>query len=125
MNRQTYQIRRLIILITASVLLAAATLPLLLRAQSGAGLPWGNVSSGYGISRGSGYIVSGTSGEVDAGQPLSGNDFNVTGGFWSGVDEPPEWIPPTPPPSTPTPPSPTPTPSPRNNQLYLPSVLDQ
>jgi hypothetical protein len=49
---------------------------------------------------------------------LSGDGFLVTGGFWSGVDEPPDWIPP------PTP-TPTPPPPPLANQLYLPSVLDR
>ena len=76
-------------------MLSAAALPLLL-AQGGLSLRWGNVSSGYGISSGDGYTIAGTGGEVDGSGPLTGDGYQVTGGFWSGVDEPPPY--PTPPP---------------------------
>jgi hypothetical protein len=107
MNKRIGKTNRWVIL-AVLVLLLLSTLPLLLQAQGGLNLRWSNVSSGYGISSGQGFIVAGTSGEVDGGPPLSGDGFTMTGGFWSGVDEPP----------------PLATPSPAGQyQIYLPSAV--
>lgn len=89
-NRRT---RQLVRLFTVVVMLAAVSLPLLLRAQGEPALLWGNVTGGYGISSGGSYRVAGTSGEVDAGA-VSGGGYRLSGGFWGIVDEPPPWIPP-------------------------------
>lgn len=43
---------------------------------------WYKVSGGGGTSTGAVYSVSGTIGQHDAGGPMSGNGFAVTGGFW-------------------------------------------
>ena len=90
-NRNT---RRFVVLLATAAMLAAVSLPLLLHAQGEFSLRWGNVSGGYGISSGEGYVVAGTSGEANAGA-VSGDGFQVSSGFWSAVDEPPPWVPPT------------------------------
>lgn len=108
MNQRIRKTNRLVILAILALLFLSA-LPLLIQAQGGLSLRWGNISSGYGISSGNGFTVAGTSGEVDGGAAQSGDGFTMTGGFWSGVDEPP---PIGPPPST-------------QYRLYLPSTIDQ
>ena len=89
-------------------LLLAAVLPLFLRVQGGFSLTWGNMSSGYGISQGDGFAVAGTSGEIDGAGALSGDGFTMTGGFWSGVEEPPPL---------------GPTPAPAGYRLFLPAAI--
>lgn len=46
-------------------------------------IDWSKVSSGGGTSTGGVYAVSGTIGQHDAGTPMSGENFSLTGGFWS------------------------------------------
>ncbi len=92
MNRLTRRTFRLLVVLAAVAILAAVSL--LLHAQGEFSLRWGNVSGGYGISSGEGYVVAGTSGEANAGA-VSGDGFQVSSGFWSAVDEPPPWVPPT------------------------------
>lgn len=94
MNRLTRRTFRLLVVLAAVAILAAVSLPLVVRAQNVLSLRWGNVSGGYGISSGEGYVVAGTSGEANAGA-VSGDGFQVSSGFWSAVDEPPPWVPPT------------------------------
>lgn len=89
-NRKT---GRFIVLLATVAMLVTASLPLLLRAQGEFSLRWGNVAGGYGISRGEGYRIAGTSGEADAGS-ASGAGFRIRSGFWGVVDEPPPWVPP-------------------------------
>lgn len=91
MNRPKRTAKRLIILAAILVLLLVVALPLL-RAQGGLSLAWGNISSGYGISSGGGFRVAGTSGEIDGGSAASGDGFTMTGGFWSGAEEPPPFV---------------------------------
>jgi len=65
-------------------LLLLAAVPVL--AQSGAGydLTWSTVDGGGGtFSVGGGYSLAGTAGQPDAGQ-LTGGDYSLAGGFWSG-----------------------------------------
>lgn len=108
MRRHTrIAIRLTIVVVVASAILAALALPRL-RAQSGLTLLWSNISSGYGISSGGGFRVAGTSGEIDGGASQSGDGFSMTGGFWSGVEEPPPL---------------GPTPSPAGYRLYLPAAV--
>jgi len=117
MNRRKLKaIRLMTVALVVAVVFALATLPLL-QAQSGLSLLWSNISSGYGISQGDGFTVAGTSGEVDGGAAQSGDGLTMTGGFWSGVDEPPPYL--TPPPPTPTPPPST------QFHIYLPSTIDR
>jgi len=52
------------------------------RAQSYA-IDWYKVAGGGGTSTGSVYSVSGTIGQPDAGGPMTGGNYSLTGGFWS------------------------------------------
>lgn len=52
------------------------------------GISWYTIDGGGGVSTGSGFTVSGTIGQPDAGV-LSGGDLTLTGGFWAaGAEQP-------------------------------------
>ena len=55
---------------------------LVLYAQSYS-IDWYKISGGGGTSTGSVYSVSGTIGQHDAGGPMTGGNFSLTGGFWA------------------------------------------
>src|SRR5271170_1045023 len=44
---------------------------------------WYKVSGGGGVSTGATYQVSGTIGQHDAGGPMTGGSYSLTGGFWA------------------------------------------
>ena len=69
-------------LLLAAILGVGATL-----AQTGGGydLTWSTIDGGGGSSAGSGYQLSGTLGQPDAGATLSGGGYSLSGGFWGGV----------------------------------------
>jgi hypothetical protein len=46
-------------------------------------IDWYKVSGGGGTSTGGVYSVSGTIGQHDAGVPMTGGNFSLTGGFWA------------------------------------------
>jgi hypothetical protein len=46
-------------------------------------IDWYKVAGGGGTSTGGVYAVSGTIGQPDAGTPMSGGNYSVTGGFWA------------------------------------------
>ena len=46
-------------------------------------IDWYKVSGGGGTSTGGVYAVSGTIGQPDAANAMSGGNYTVTGGFWS------------------------------------------
>ena len=46
-------------------------------------IDWSKVAGGGGTSTGGVYSVSGTVGQHDAGGPMSGGNYSLTGGFWS------------------------------------------
>lgn len=48
-------------------------------------IDWFKISGGDGSSVGGAYAVSGTIGQHDAGGPMTGGNFSLTGGFWSVV----------------------------------------
>ena len=57
------------------------------RAAAGAqdfNLTWHTVDGGGGTSEGSGFVLTGTVGQPDAGE-LTGGDFALAGGFWQPV----------------------------------------
>jgi len=64
------------------ILLLSLLLPVLSSAQSYS-IDWYEVAGGGGTSTGGVYAVSGTIGQPDAGAPLSGGQYSLTGGFWS------------------------------------------
>jgi hypothetical protein len=53
-----------------------------LRAQTYS-IDWYKISGGGGTSSNGQFTVSGTIGQHDAGGPMTGGNFSVTGGFWS------------------------------------------
>ena len=63
------------------------SIPLLLVAVGALAQPysidWSKVAGGGGTSTGGVYSVSGTVGQHDAGGPMSGGNYSLTGGFWS------------------------------------------
>ena len=52
------------------------------RAQTYA-INWHKIAGGGGASSNTQYSVSGTIGQPDAGGPMTGEGFSITGGFWS------------------------------------------
>lgn len=46
-------------------------------------IDWYKVAGGGGTSTGGIYTVSGTIGQHDAGGPMAGGNYSLTGGFWS------------------------------------------
>lgn len=46
-------------------------------------IDWYKIAGGGGTSSGGSYAVSGTIGQHDAGDAMTGGGFSVTGGFWS------------------------------------------
>ncbi len=64
------------------ILFISLAVPALVFAQSYQ-IDWYRFSGGGGTSTGGVYSVSGTVGQFDAGGPLTGGDFSLTGGFWS------------------------------------------
>ena len=46
-------------------------------------IDWSKVSGGGGTSTGGVYSVTGTIGQPDAGAPMAGGQYSLTGGFWS------------------------------------------
>jgi len=46
-------------------------------------IDWYKVSGGGGTSSNGQYIVSGTIGQHDAGGPMTGGTYSLTGGFWA------------------------------------------
>jgi hypothetical protein len=46
-------------------------------------IDWYKVAGGGGTSSGGTYQVSGTIGQPDAGGPMTGGSYSLTGGFWS------------------------------------------
>jgi len=45
-------------------------------------LDWWTVDSGGGSSNGGNYTLSGTIGQHDASDPMTGGDYGLQGGFW-------------------------------------------
>lgn len=48
-------------------------------------LEWTTIDGGGGVSSGGAYTLSGTIGQHDAGTVMTGGIFNLTGGFWPGM----------------------------------------
>jgi hypothetical protein len=46
-------------------------------------IDWHTIDGGGGTSTGGVYSVSGTLGQPDAGAPMTGGPYSLTGGFWS------------------------------------------
>jgi hypothetical protein len=48
-------------------------------------LSWWTVDGGGGGSSGGSYALNGTIGQADASTALSGDSYELSGGFWAGV----------------------------------------
>ena len=46
-------------------------------------IDWFTIDGGGGTSSGGSYTPSGTIGQPDAGGPMSGGNYSLTGGFWA------------------------------------------
>ncbi len=46
-------------------------------------IDWYKIAGGGGTSTGGVYAVSGTIGQPDAGGPMTGGNYSLTGGFWA------------------------------------------
>ena len=57
-----------------------------LSAQAQYSIDWFKIAGGGGTSTNGQYSVSGTIGQHDAGVPMTGGSFSLTGGFWSLVE---------------------------------------
>jgi hypothetical protein len=64
------------------VLMALAFTALTAQAQTYS-IDWYKIAGGGGTSTGGVYAVSGTIGQHDAGGPMTGGSYSLTGGFWS------------------------------------------
>jgi hypothetical protein len=64
------------------VLLFSLLIPAISFAQSYS-VDWYKIAGGGGTSTGGVYAVSGTIGQHDAGGPMTGGNYSLTGGFWS------------------------------------------
>ena len=69
-------------------LIGTLLLTMLVSAQAqsaGYELSWFTVNAGSGVSTGGEYHINGTAGQPNAGlAALSGGEFTLAGGFWSG-----------------------------------------
>ena len=68
----------------ATLLIASATILLasVLSAQQFS-IDWHTIDGGGGTSTGGVFTVSGTIGQPDAGGPMIGGNYSLTGGFWA------------------------------------------
>ena len=65
----------------AAAFLVTIAVCLVLRAQQYV-VDWFTIDGGGGTSSGGSFSVTGTIGQPDAGQPLSGGPYSLVGGFW-------------------------------------------
>jgi hypothetical protein len=63
-------------------LLLSLLVPAVSQSQSYS-IDWYKVAGGGGTSTGGVYAVSGTIGQHDAGGPMTGGNYSLTGGFWA------------------------------------------
>ena len=71
-------------LAAALVGLLACSLPALAQSGGNFDLTWNTIDGGGGASATGVFSVSGTIGQLDAGQ-MSGGAFSLAGGFWAGM----------------------------------------
>src|SRR5215467_11453208 len=68
---------------TTKLILLGILLPsVILHAQSYS-IDWFKIAGGGGASTNGQYSISGTIGQHDAGGPMSGGNYSLTGGFWA------------------------------------------
>ena len=62
---------------------AALLLTILTARAQNYSIDWYKVSGGGGTSSNGQYVVSGTIGQHEAGVPMTGGNYSLTGGFWA------------------------------------------
>ena len=72
-------------LIITLILLGLLLLAAFDQVSNGYDLSWWTVDGGGGDSVGTGYSISGSIGQADASQQLTGGDYSLRGGFWVGT----------------------------------------
>lgn len=74
---------RALLLVAVGVLLGVSAA----LAQTGGGfdLTWNTVDGGGSTSTGANFTLTGTSGQPDAGIPMSGGGYTLVGGLWGGI----------------------------------------
>ncbi len=103
-KQQILKVRPVIIL-PILISLALLTMSSIAMAQTGNySLSWWTVDNGGGESAGGAFSVTGTLGQPDAAEPMSGGQFTLQGGFWPTSDV------------SPGPPS-------GDQQVYLPLIM--
>ena len=81
MKTHLYSRRRPSLLwVFGALALLAITIPVQAQQYS---VEWYKVSGGGGTSTNGPYAISGTIGQHDAGGPMTGGGYSVTGGFWA------------------------------------------
>jgi hypothetical protein len=65
-----------------AILLLGSLFALAARAQTYS-VDWYKISGGGGTSTNGQYSLSGTIGQHDAGSPMTGGNYSLTGGFWA------------------------------------------
>src|SRR5260370_2267511 len=106
------RMKTLLIPMLAGVALAFSVNSLCAQSYS---IDWHKIAGGGGTSSNGQYTVSGTIGQHDAGAPMTGGGFSLTGGFFGPVPLQKAPAPPfstSPPPTTPIVHSPPPPPTP-------------
>lgn len=94
MTRRTKHTVSILILAGLVMTLLYTALPILGRDTAAPALLWGNVSSGYSNSTGDGFRIAATAGQVDGTLPAAGDGYQITGGVWAFIEEPPPAPPP-------------------------------
>jgi hypothetical protein len=76
--------KRAMFFLSIAILIVALIIVSTAAAQSGGSydLSWSTIAGGGGTSSSSGYSLSGTIGQADAGG-LSGGSYTLNGGFWN------------------------------------------
>ena len=69
-----------VLLLLAAVVVSAVDL--------GYEVKWWSINGGAQISSGDGFSLTGIAGQPEAGPGMTGDDFTVSGGYWSGDLEP-------------------------------------
>src|SRR5687768_9668352 len=66
-------------------MISALVLSMLVFSVSGQNysIDWFTIDGGGGASSGGGYTLNGSIGQADAGAPMTGGNYSLTGGFWS------------------------------------------
>lgn len=80
-NRQIRNRQSPVILALAAIFLLAS----IALAQGGYDLSWWTVDGGGGSSSGGSYVLDGTAGQADVGSTMSGDSYQLVGGFWGGA----------------------------------------